>query len=246
MPIIKDPRERAARAAEKRHLLLRFLREELYTTPAVAAELLGVNLSAARATIAALDKAGLVKRHHIPLMPTLPPIVIVGITQRGQSMAFDPASERVIERSFEPARFSLIYLEHTLDTQRLRIQAARMGVTAWVSGDRLAAVKKGVKKPDAVAIDLAGRRVAIEVERSVKGPKPYSDVLSGHLTAMHQNKWARVIWTSPDAQTRDRVRALVLGVTRAVIAGVDTKIDPAQHHKNLAFCTHDVFTTLLT
>jgi hypothetical protein len=140
MPIIKDPRERAARAAEKRHLLLRFLREELYTTPAVAAELLGVNLSAARATIAALDKAGLVKRHHIPLMPTLPPIVIVGITQRGQSMAFDPASERVIERSFEPARVSLIYLEHTLDTQRLRIQAARIGVAAWVSGDRLAAV----------------------------------------------------------------------------------------------------------
>jgi hypothetical protein len=245
MPIIKDPRERAARAQEKRHTLLRFLRDELYTTPAVAAEVIGTGQRAARQTIVALEAAGYIKRHRIPLVPTLPPLVLIGITPSGQSMAFDPASENVIDRSFEPARFSLTYLRHTLDTQLLRVAAQRAGVTAWINADRLAATKAGVKKPDAVCIDLAGRRVAVEVERSIKGQKSYADVLGGHLTAIHQKKWQRVIWSSPDAETRDRVRALVLGVNRVLVAGVDTRIESAQHHTNLMFTVHQMFTDCL-
>ncbi len=246
MPIIKDPRERMQRAEQKKTLLLRFLREELYTTPQVAAQVMGVAPRAARATVAALEASGFVKRHHIELVPSLPPLVLIGITPSGQSMAFDPATEAPIDRSFEPGRFSLNYLRHTLETQQLRIQASYAGITKWVSGDRMAAVQKGVKKPDAVALDVRGQRVAIEVERSVKGPKSYADVLSGHLTAMHQNKWSRVVWSSPDTKTRDRVKTLILAVKRVRIAGIDTRIDPAKHHQNLAFCTHDVFTTLLT
>ncbi|NNM63123.1 MAG: hypothetical protein HKL99_00650 [Burkholderiales bacterium] len=246
MPIIADPKQRMERAEQKKTLLLRFLREELYTTPHVAAKVMGVAPRAARATVAALEAAGFVKRHRIPLVPGLPPLVLIGITPSGQSMAFDPSTEVPIERSFEPGRFSLNYLKHTLETQQLRIQAQYAGITKWVSGDRMAAVQKGIKKPDAVALDAAGRRVAIEVERSVKGPKSYADVLAGHLTAMHQNKWQRVIWSSPDAKTRDRVKTLILAVKRVRILGIDTRIDPAKHHQNLAFCEHKEFVHLLT
>ncbi len=247
MPIIADHAQRFARAAEKRRLILRFLREELYTSPEVISELLGVEARAARATVAALERDGLVKRHPIQLGDGLSRFWVIGITPRGQSMAFDPEkNENVIERSFEPARFSLVSLKHTLAVQRARIQAVNTGkVKQWVNGDRLAAVKKGVKKPDAVCLTITGQRIAIEVERSVKAPKAYRDVLAGHLTAMHQGKWNRVVWICPDATTRDRVQRLILGIKRLQIAGIDTRIDPAQHHANLAFTTYEAFTDCL-
>jgi hypothetical protein len=79
----------------------------------------------------------------------------------------------------------------------------------------------------------------------VKSPKAYRDGLAGHLTAMHQGKWNRVIWTSPDAKTRDRVQRLILGIKRLQIAGIDTRIDPSVHHANLAFTTYEMFTDCL-
>ena len=247
MPIITDPKARMQRAEAKRTAILRFLRDELYTSPQVIAELLGVDARAARSTVSTLERAGLVKRHPIALGDGLATFWVVGITSRGQSMAFDPATEAPIDRSFEPARFSLVTLKHTLAVQRARIQAVHSGkVKQWISGDRLAATKAGVKKPDAVCLTITGQRVAVEIERSVKSPKAYRDVLAGHLTAMHQGKWGHVIWSSPDEATRDRVQRLILGVKRVQVAGIDTKIDPAKHHANLTFTVYKTFTESLS
>ncbi|OZB58971.1 MAG: hypothetical protein B7X31_13145 [Thiomonas sp. 13-66-29] len=246
MPIIKDPRERAARAQEKRHLLLRFLREEIYTTPKVAGMVMGVGERAARQTLAPLEAAGLIKRWPIQLFEGLQSINIVGITTLGQAHAFDPATEKVIDRQFDPARFSVLFLQHTLDIQRLRIEATASGqVKQWVNGDRLAAIKAGEKKPDAVLLTASGLRIAIEAERSIKSPKRYAAIVEGHLTAMHQGKWQRVVWVFPDAHTMERVKAMVEGVTRVRIAGIDTLIDPAKHHSNFRFCPYEMFTDSL-
>lgn len=243
MPIIQDPHQRAARADEKRRTLMRFLRTELYTSPHVVAELLQIDPRAARSTVAALERGGLVKRHAIKLGDGGSRFWVIGITPLGQSVAFDPeAGETVIARSFEPARFSMVYLKHTLDVQRAYLSAARNGlVKQWVGADRLAAVKKGVKKPDAVCLTTQGERVAVEVERSIKAPRSYRNVLAGHLTAMHQRKWNRVVWASPDEKTSARVKALILGVKRLQIAGIDTPIDPEKHHCNISFCVYKDF-----
>lgn len=247
MPIIKNHAQRFARAAEKRRLLLRFLREELYTTPKVAGTVMGVGERAARQTLAPMEAAGLIKRWPIQLFEGLQSITIVGITTLGQAHAFDPATEKVIDRAFDPSRFSVLFLQHTLDIQRLRIEATGSGlVKQWVNGDRLAAAKQGEKKPDAVCLTAGGLRIAIEAERSIKAPKRYAAIVEGHLTAMRQGKWARVVWTFPDANTMERVKAMVLGVNRVRIAGIDTLIDPAKHHANFRFCLYDVFTESLT
>ena len=71
MPLIKDHAERTERAAEKRHALLRFLRDELYTTPAVAGEVIGVGERGARQTVLQMEKLGLVRRHVLPVLPGL-------------------------------------------------------------------------------------------------------------------------------------------------------------------------------
>ncbi|CAZ88724.1 MobC family replication-relaxation protein [Thiomonas arsenitoxydans] len=246
MPIITNHAQRFARAAEKRRLLLRFLREELYTTPKVAGLVMGVGERAARQTLAPLEAAGLIKRWPIQLFEGLQSITIVGITTLGQAHAFDPATEKVIDRQFDPARFSVMFLQHTLDIQRLRIEATASGqVKQWVNGDRLAAVKQGEKKPDAVLLTCDGLRIAIEAERSIKSPKRYAAIVEGHLNAMHQGKWQRVVWTFPEANTMERVQAMVLGVNRVRIAGIDTLIDPAKHHQNFRFCLYNMFTESL-
>lgn len=247
MPIITNHRERFARAAEKRHLLLRFLRDELYTTPKVAGMVMGVGERAARQTLAPLEAAGLIKRWPIQIFEGLQTITIVGITTMGQVHAFDPATEKVIDRAFDPARFSVMFLQHTLDIQRLRIEATATGqVKQWVNGDRLAAIKAGEKKPDAVCLTASGVRIAIEAERSIKSPKRYQAIVEGHLTAMHQGKWQRVVWTFPDAHTMERVEAMIVGISRVRVAGIDTLIDPAKHHTNFRFCLYEMFTDSLT
>ncbi len=247
MPIITNHRERFARAAEKRRLLLRFLREELYTTPKVAGMVMGVGERAARQTLAPLEAAGLIKRWPIQIFEGLQTITIVGITTMGQVHAFDPATEKVIDRAFDPARFSVMFLQHTLDIQRLRIEATATGqVKQWVNGDRLAAIKAGEKKPDAVCLTASGVRIAIEAERSIKSPKRYQAIVEGHLTAMHQGKWQRVVWTFPDTHTMERVESMIVGVSRVRIAGIDTLIDPAKHHANFRFCLYEMFTDSLT
>lgn len=246
MPIIADPRARAARAKEKRRALLRFLREELYTTPKVAGLVMGVGSRATRQTLTPMEEAGLIKRHTLQLMPGMP-LVIVGITPIGQAYAFDPeAGETAYERAFEPSRFSLLFLMHTLDVQTLRIQAVNTGlVKQWVNSDRLAAIKAGEKKPDAVCLTASGLRVAVEVERTVKSPKRYAAIVEGHLTAMHQSKWQRVVWACPDAETTARIQAQVRSVSRVRIAGVETMVDPAKHHTNFRFCAYEKFTDAL-
>jgi len=241
MPVIQNPAERAARTAQKRHALLRFLRDELYTTPAVAGLVIGVGERAARSTISAMERADLVRRHVVTVVEGLPPVTLVAITPHGQAMAFDPATEAVIDRIYEPGRYSLIHLSHRLDTQRLRLQAVNSGrVVKWLAGEAMGANAKNIKRPDAVLLTAERVRVAVEIERSIKNKKRYAGILSGHLTAIKQAKWQRVVWASPDAEMARRVEAILKSIGRAQIAGVDTKLTP-EHFKPLIFTTYQDF-----
>ena len=241
MAIIKDTQARRERADAKRRALLRFLRDELYTTPAVAALVMQCGERAARQTVLSMEKAGLVRRHTVPVLPGLPPVVIVSITNHGQAMAFDPDKEQVVDRVFEPGRYSLVFLAHTLDIQRLRVQAVHSGrVQKWVPGEALGAGAKGVKRPDAVVLTTDKIRVAVEVERSIKNRKRYAGILAAHLSAIRQNKWSRVVWASPDNDTAKRVAAILRSIKRVQISGGDTLLTDS-HFKPFSFTTYTDF-----
>lgn len=240
MTLIFDPAARMQRADEKRRALLRFLRDELYTTPAVAACVMQCGERAARQTVASLEKQGLVKRHVVRWLDGVAPVVLVAITPHGQAMAFDPdAGETCGVRTFEPARFSLTYLQHTLDMQRLRI-AVQARIARWVPGEMLGVSSKAVKRPDAIVLLHDKTRVAVEIERTLKNARRYERALAGHLQAIKQNKWHRVVYASPDADTAKRVRALLTQVKRVRIAGVDTLVSPDMLNA-FAFCTYNDF-----
>lgn len=241
MAIMTNPAERVERAQAKRHALLRFLRDELYTNQATAGLVMGVGERAARQTVAAMEAAGLVRRQVVPVLPGLPPVTLVAITPHGQAMAFNPATETVSERIFEPGRYSLLHLSHRLDTQRLRVNALYTGrVQKWVPGEAMGKAAKNVKRPDALLLTVDKTRIAVEVERSIKNRKRYAGILENHLTAIKQNKWSRVIWTSPDSATSARLEAIFKSIKRVNISGIDTVLNDA-HFKHMIFCTYDEF-----
>ena len=116
--------QRAERVLQKRRVLLRFLREEIWTDHRNLGELLGVNPAATYRTIAALEKMEIIRVGRIPIVGGQ--VALVGITHHGQGLAADPC-DQIVEKVFTPSRISATYLRHTLDTQLLRIKAERVG-----------------------------------------------------------------------------------------------------------------------
>ena len=58
---------------------------------------------------------------------------------------------------------------------------------------------QGLKKiPDAIATSPAGMRVAIEIERHIKTPKRYEEIISAHLQSISKKLWREVHYLTPD------------------------------------------------
>ncbi len=243
--LIHDSTDRAKREQEKKDTILRLLRTEIYTRPMVLGELLGIGKRAIRNTIESLEKDGLVKRHSVRPMSDMESVVVVGITERGQSLAFDPANgEAPVDRYFDPKKYSLMQLQHHVDTQRLRIAAEGIGyVEEWLPGSMLGARKKGEKHPDVVVYASFGQRIAIEVERSIKSPKRYRSIFRYHLESLSSGKWHWVVWVSPTESISDRVRALVLPEAEYENGAVDLLAE--RHREQLFFCDYKNFVACL-
>lgn len=208
--LLKKPSERSARAAEKRRLLLRFLRTEIYTTPGVAAEVMGVGTRGSQATVTSMEKAGLVRRHRFTLVPGSAPQVVIGITTLGQSHAFDPdAGERTIDRVFHPERYNLALLHHQIILQQLRLHAEGFGMKEWLPGEMIRDIEKGSARPDSVLTTKNKVRVAVEVERTLKSRKRYEQIFKNHIAAIQLKNWDHVVFVSPDVDTSKRVQSML-------------------------------------
>ncbi len=226
--------QRAARAVEKRKLILRFLREEIWADTANIGELLQVKPAAVSRTLQRLSEQGLVRSHQIPI--TGGNLTLHGITTHGQAMATEEG-ESVCEKVFSPSRVSSVYARHTLDIQLLRIGAERAGWHHWVNADRVEKWPAGQARPDAFVQDLLGRRVAVECERTIKSPKRYCDILNAWLQGIRRGEVNRVVWVSPDPRVRDRLRQIITSITHVEVAGQKIVI-PRDRFENISFLTY--------
>lgn len=206
------PAERAARVAQKRATLLRFLRDELYTTATVVGQLLGLNSrQAVHATLTAMERDELVRRE-TATTPAGRRVTLWGITSHGQAYAFDPASEVPQERYFEPGRVGLTVLQHTLDLQTLRLQAESAGWTGWTLGDRMGKWAKNQSRPDAIVTDPQGISWGIECERTIKTRKRYEAILKDRLLAIKQGAVNKIVWLCPTEGQANRLRAIIKSI----------------------------------
>lgn len=237
---LKPYAERLARQLEKECVVLRFLREELYSTSHLLGALLGFrSRQAIWKTLTQLEARGLIKQHTFSALGG--PFSVWGITAHGQAHAFNPSTETVSRSYFEPSRVSEITIRHALDLQVLRIRAEANGWKEWRNGDRIGVVSKDGKRPDAIACDADGKVVAIECERTFKTLKRYEAVLSSCLRAIKNEEYQRVIWACPTLDQAVRLKSIITKIEIVVVAGQRYKVDPARHHKLIAFTDYSAF-----
>jgi hypothetical protein len=183
--------ERQARAHAKREVVLRFLASgEVYTSVMVAAKLMAVSTSAAERTLAALVRDGAIKfESHIVAARKAN---IYGITPHGLAMM-----DQFDRPYFQLGRTNSAYITHHLETQHARLAAEAAGWTDWAPGKLLH--NQGFKKiPDALVTSPKGERVAIEIERHIKTPKRYEEIISAHLQSISKKLWREVYYLTPD------------------------------------------------
>lgn len=207
--LIKSPSERMARQAERHRQVLQFLRDETWTSPQILIRHLDCSPASVTKTMGQLEQQGQVIRHVVPeLRKTL-----WGITSHGLAFAWADDEAMQIRPHFEPSKLAPVAVAHHLDIQMARLQAEKRGWTGWVPGDRLPAGL--AKRPDAVAVDPQGNRIAIEIERHVKTLKRYEAVFAIYLQSIKRGEYAAVHYICPDERlARQLVR--VFGLIQAV------------------------------
>jgi DNA-binding Lrp family transcriptional regulator len=240
--LIHDPKVRAERAAEKQEIILRFLRDEIYTTSAILGELLNCGERSIRKTVSAMEREGLIKRHSVIIYDQVK-ANIVGITPAGQGLAFDPEKENIRFVHCDPGRVAPTKLQHNTDLQRLRIRAIGL-FKQWINSDRLQTIVKKTKKPDAVCLTIKNERVAVEVERNVKSRQRYELFIAAHYAAIKGQKWHRVIVCAQDIKLASRVRKALESVKTVVIAGDKIKTDDFLE-KHFVVCTYEDFNKVI-
>jgi hypothetical protein len=219
------------------HRLLRFLREHIYSTLPILQQVAGYSsLQGIRQAMQRLEKAEYVRQHVLTGPGQRLPLW--GITHAGQAFAFELETELPVAVAFEPSKVAYSTVPHHLDLQQLRMTADKAGWTHWQHGDRLGALGRDDKRPDAVATDPLGNRVAIECERTIKTPQRYKVILSFYLQAIRAGEFSRVVWLSPTEDTSLRVRKILLSIERVPVDGKQVAVVPGKHHINLQFFSY--------
>lgn len=237
------PDERKKRTAEKRRAILRFLRNEIFTTREVIQVLLNVAPTPAKMTLSAMQRDGMLRLEQVQCPNGWRPF-LWGITAHGQAVAFDDG-EDPIDRVFEPGRVGLSVVKHTITIQLMRISAENAGWTHWQNVDRLAKWSKNEGRPDAIAINTAGEKIAIEIELTMKTTKRYESILFDRLRQIKGGKFDRVVWISPDQEASRRLSVIIKNIREFTREFAGTKqqitINPDLHHPRLAFVSLDTW-----
>jgi hypothetical protein len=211
--LIRDYAERIVRRDAKRLSVLRFLRDETWSNTQVLARVLVCTQPAVFKTLRQLEQGQHVFRYHVPELR----INVWGITPHGLAHAWDEDEVMEPRPFFEPSKLSNLTVYHHLDVQLARLNAERAGWCSWIPGPRL---PKGIKKrPDAVATDGTGNKVAIEIERSIKTLRRYEAILSTYLQLIKRGEYAIVHYVCPDSDFAPRLRRVLAMITAVPVAG---------------------------
>lgn len=251
--LVHDPALRQQRIALKTRLLLRFLRDECWTTTEVAAGVMGVGYAAGYRTLQALERDHYLKsedlvlyshiRHAYPLSEESPShgrryvgrkIMLWGITPHGLAHAWD-LDEAMQERPvFELGKTNPAYVEHVASIQRLRLKAEAAGWQHWIPS-RLLQGQKLAKVPDAESLDPTGAKVALEYEREIKTVKRYQAIVGAYLVALKAGRWQRVDYVCPTRDLAARLKRVLYALTEITHKGQKASITPEHLEHRVVF-----------
>jgi hypothetical protein len=126
-------------------------------------------------------------------------------------------------RHFEPKRISAITIRHDLAVQKAKLEAMAMGWSGFLAERTLRqmAVKERttwLQVPDAFAVSPKGRKVALEVERTVKTPKRYTAIFDSYCQMLADKTIQEVIYICTE-DIKDRLERLFLKIETMTVDG---------------------------
>jgi hypothetical protein len=233
--LLATPAARRARSEQKRSAVLRFLRQEIWSSQVVLCALMGLeSRTSAHKALTRMEADELLRRHTVTALGG-GHLTLWGITAHGQAMAFDPATEAPLAAYFEPSKVAEPTIKHGLDLQWIRVYGERAGWHSWINGDRLPNLLKGGKRPDAIAVSPTGQKTAFEIERTIKTTKRYEQILASYLMALKAEQIHQVLWLSPTADVATRLQKIIFDIQTVTIQKQRFTVDPQRHHSRLMF-----------
>ncbi|WP_099609463.1 MobC family replication-relaxation protein [Vibrio coralliilyticus] len=195
--LITSKSERDNRNLEKMAIVIRFLKQEVYTNLETLKYLLDYKKRQPLDRL--LNKMialGYVQKHVFDF-PT-GKVSIWGITDLG--LAQDIRDSDADFQHFEPYKVKFQTLNHRLLNQWVRIELERQGWEDWHNGDRYSFKQKYEveHRPDAVIRSPQGHLIAIETERTIKQRSRYRSIFKSHILAKQKKYWGAVFYIVPD------------------------------------------------
>ena len=171
-------------------------------------------------TLRKMEKAELIKAHTIDFELSVWNLKIWGLTPTGALLATD-LDEDI--KFFEVGRIKPITIAHSLALQRVKVIALSNRWVEWESSSKM--LKKAnenrstwIQVPDAVARSPKDRKVAVELERTVKTPKRYVEILANYAEMMSMGVIDEVIYVCP-AQLTARLERLFHRIEKIIFRG---------------------------
>lgn len=185
--------EKMAKNLAKKKLILDFLASgEVYTTASILQQLLQLSQPRVLSVLKTMESENTIKSesHLVASHKTS----IFGITAHGIAI-----SDKIGMPFFERGRTNSAYISHRIDNQKMRLKAENMG-WKWIPERALILNGKNQMKkiPDALALNSDKKRVAIEIERTVKEWKRYAGILVEYLKEIKAGRIDYVYYISPD------------------------------------------------
>jgi hypothetical protein len=204
--------ERRERQLAKQERVMEFLVQEVWTSFGILRTLLGLSAPATLKTLNALERIQLIRRHRVVELR----MSLWGITPQGIVMtAYGDGCTKpwVTSQYFEPSKLKLLGIPHKLAIQEARLCAERARWGEWTPGFRLP--HEFPVRPDARVLDPAGRKIAVEIERTVKTQKRYAAIFANYLQQIKAGEFDLVHYVCPDAELAPRL-ARLFGDIKAV------------------------------
>lgn len=211
--LISSYKERMARKAHKQNVILSFLRDETWSNAEVLSGLICCTKTAVYKTLRKMERDDYISSFLIRDLH----LTIWGITPHGLAHAWSDEELMEPRPRFEPGKVAVSTVHHHLDVQRARINAEKQGWTNWIPGPRLPRNIK--KRPDAVATNLSGQIIAVEMERSIKAHRRYESIISTYLQMINQGEYAMVHYVCPDEGFSRRLTRVLSLIKSVPVAG---------------------------
>lgn len=236
------------RREEKEKLILKFLKSEGFSTRKILGELLKVSRTSISRTLKSLERRGLLMESDVNFCFDQRSPSLWGLTPTG---AFE-ATEDGKYRHFDPNKVSEITIRHELAIQSTKIKAIHLGWNEWLGGRelrKLAVAERKLKNagginslvwlqiPDAFAVSPKGRKIAFEIERTIKTSERYEEIFKSYCQMLIDGTVQEVVYVCPEDKCV-RLERLILSIETVLIGGLIRPVNDS-FRKRFHFVTYE-------